>query len=158
MPDQLSPNSALSADPVPTHTTVGQIMSRRVVTVSMDDTLAKAEALFAEFGFHHLLVLEQCRLVGVISDRDLLRASSPFTGTLNETTRDLATLNKRIHQMMNRALITVDRETSLDQAAQLLIDNRISCLPVVTEDGRVEGIVSWRDLLKAYLAIHALQP
>jgi CBS-domain-containing membrane protein len=56
----------------------------------------------------------------------------------------------RIHQIMNRSLITVDKETSIDQAAYLLIDKRISCLPVVTDDGAIEGIVSWRDLLKAY--------
>jgi acetoin utilization protein AcuB len=137
-------------DPPQAPATVEQIMSRRVVTVSMDDTLAKAQALFNEFRFHHLLVVEHERLVGVISDRDLLKASSPFTGTMNETARDLATLNKPLHQIMNRALITVDRGTSIDYAARLLIDKRISCLPIVTDDGKIEGIVSWRDLLKAY--------
>jgi acetoin utilization protein AcuB len=152
MPDDLdaTPVPLLSAVQPPI--TVGQIMSCRVVTVSMDDTLAKAQALFKEFRFHHLLVVEHERLVGVISDRDLLKASSPFTGTMNETSRDLATLDKRIHQIMNRALITVDSGTGIDYAARLLLDKRISCLPIVTDDGSIEGIVSWRDLLKAYAA------
>lgn len=152
MPDDLDAAPVPLLSPVQPPITVGQIMSCRVVTVSMDDTLAKAQALFKEFRFHHLLVVEHERLVGVISDRDLLKASSPFTGTMNETSRDLATLDKRIHQIMNRALITVDRGTSIDYAARLLLDKRISCLPIVTDDGRIEGIVSWRDLLKAYAA------
>jgi acetoin utilization protein AcuB len=152
VPDSLAQGPIPLPDPPQAHATVEQIMSRRVVTVSMDDTLAKAQALFNEFRFHHLLVVERERLVGVISDRDLLKASSPFTGTMNETARDLATLNKPLHQIMNRALITVDRGTSIDYAARLLIDKRISCLPIVTDDGKIEGIVSWRDLLKAYAA------
>jgi acetoin utilization protein AcuB len=150
MPDHPDQNSAAPPETIQARITVGQIMSCQVVTITMDDTLAKAQALFNEFRFHHLLVVEQEQLVGVISDRDLLKASSPFTGTMNETTRDVATLSKRIHQIMNRALITVDKETPIDCAAQLLIDKRISCLPVMTEDGTVEGIVTWRDLLKAY--------
>jgi len=156
MPDRLDQGSIPPPTPVQAPVTVGQIMSRRVVTVSMDDTLAKAQALFNEFRFHHLLVIEQERLVGVLSDRDLLKASSPFTGTMNETARDLATLGKRIHQLMSRAVVAVSSETSIDQAAQLLIDKRISCLPVLTDDGKVEGIVSWRDLLKAYIPPRAV--
>ena len=150
MPDHADQSAAAPPEPPHTHTTVGQIMSSHVVTITMDDTLAKAQALFNEFRFHHLLVVERQVLVGVMSDRDLLKASSPFTGTMNETTRDVATLSKRIHQIMNRALITANKEMTIDCAAQLLIEKRISCLPVVTEDGQVEGIVTWRDLLKAY--------
>jgi acetoin utilization protein AcuB len=117
MSDDPDAVSAPLLSPVQPPITVGQIMSRRVVTVSMDETLAKAQALFNEFRFHHLLVVEHQQLVGVISDRDLLKASSPFTGTMNETTRDRATLEKRIHQIMNRALITVDSETTIDHGA-----------------------------------------
>jgi acetoin utilization protein AcuB len=136
--------------------TIGDIMSHQVVTVSMDDTLAKAQALFKEYRFHHLLVVERDRLVGVLSDRDLLKACSPFIGTLNETTRDLATLDKRIHQIMTRSLITVTSGASIEMAAELMMEARVSCLPVVTNSGTIEGIVSWRDLLKAYVAARAL--
>ncbi len=149
LPDNQS--ASQDSEVLPATVTVGRIMSRRPVTVSMDDTLAKAQALFAEFHFHHLLVIEGRRLVGVISDRDVLKASSPFTGTLNETDRDAATLHKRIHQIMSRRLITVDSGTCIRTATELLIEKGVSCLPVVTEDGTAEGIISWRDLLKAYL-------
>jgi len=133
-------------------------MSRRVVTVTMDDTLAKARELFAEFHFHHVLVVEQKRLVGVISDRDLLKAISPYVDTLSETERDLATLRKRVHQVMSHTPITVTADTPIEAAAQLLIDKKVSCLPVVTKDDKLEGIVSWRDLLKAYFNLQTSRP
>jgi len=131
--------------------TVGSIMSKRVVSITMDDTLAKARELFLEFHFHHLLVLESGRVVGVISDRDLLKALSPFIGSLSELDRDRATLHKRAHQVMSRNPITVEAGETVETAAQRLLENRVSCLPVVTQDGKVNGIISWRDLLKVYL-------
>ncbi len=131
--------------------TVRAIMSTRVVTVTMDDSLARARDLFNEFHFHHLLVLHGRELLGIISDRDLLKAVSPYVGTLSETDRDRATLNKRAHQIMSRKLITVAADTTVEAAAELLLEHRVSCLPVVTTAGHIEGIVTWRDLLREYL-------
>lgn len=146
------------ADPADLNKTVGTIMSRHVVTVAMDDTLAKVQELFNKFHFHHILVVEQNRLVGVLSDRDLLKAISPYIDTLSETERDLATLQKRAHRIMSHTPITVKADTSIEAAAQLLIDKKVSCLPVVTKDNKVEGIVSWRDLLKDYFHLQTSLP
>ncbi|MBI5855679.1 MAG: CBS domain-containing protein [Nitrospirae bacterium] len=98
------------------------------------------------------------RMTGIISDRDLLKAISPYAGTLSETDRDHATLNKRIHLVMSRNPITVRPDTPLAAAAQVLIETGVSCLPVVTEDGTLEGIISWRDLLKASLPVPTPHP
>lgn len=146
------------ADPADLNKTVGAIMSRQVVTVAMDDTLAKAQELFNKFHFHHLLVVEQHHLVGVLSDRDLLKAISPYVGTLSETDRDLATLQRRVHQIMGHTPITVTADTSIEAAAKLLIDKKVSCLPIITNDGKVKGIVSWRDLLKDYFHLQTSSP
>ena len=131
--------------------TVRAIMSTRAVTVTMDDSLARARDLFNEFHFHHLLVVQGRELLGIISDRDLLKAVSPNIGTLSETDRDRATLNKRAHQIMSRKLITVAADTTVETAARLLLEHRVSCLPVVTTTGHLEGIITWRDLLREYL-------
>ncbi|MBP8105406.1 MAG: CBS domain-containing protein [Nitrospira sp.] len=131
--------------------TVRAIMSTRAVTVTMDDSLARARELFNEHHFHHLLVVQGPTLLGIISDRDLLKAVSPHIGTLSETDRDRATLNKRAHQIMSRKLITVAADTTVEAAAQLLLEHRVSCLPVVTTAGLLEGIITWRDLLREYL-------
>ena len=91
------------------------------------------------------------QLVGVVSDRDFFKAVSPFVGTLSETERDLSTLNKRVHQIMTRKLITVSKDTSARQAARIFIERNVSCLPVVAEDRKILGILTWKDILKAVL-------
>src|SRR5271168_4266559 len=84
------------------------IMTARIITVEMDDRLEVAKEIFDTMHFHHLLVVDdRKKLSGIVSDRDLLRALSPYVGSVSETNRDLATLNKRVHQIMSRHLITL---------------------------------------------------
>ena len=129
--------------------TLGKIMTARIVTVEMDDRLEVVKEIFDTMSFHHLLVVdEHKKLSGVLSDRDLLRALSPYVGSATETARDLATLNKRVHQIMTRRPITLRQESGIAEAVELLLKNRISCLPIVDDDFKPVGIVSWRDLLR----------
>jgi acetoin utilization protein AcuB len=129
--------------------TLGKIMTARIVTVEMDDRLEVVKEIFDTMRFHHLLVVdEHKKLSGVLSDRDLLRALSPYVGSATETARDLATLNKRVHQIMTRQPITLRQESGIAEAVELLLKNRISCLPIVDDDFKPVGIVSWRDLLR----------
>lgn len=129
---------------------LGDIMTSRVVTVEFDDSLATVKEIFDSLRFHHLLVIgSDKKLCGVISDRDLLRAISPYVGTPSETTRDSATLKKHAHQIMSRSLRTLRPEASIEEAIQLLLDHRISCIPIVDEGFKAVGIVSWRDVLKS---------
>ncbi|MDH5254416.1 MAG: CBS domain-containing protein [Gammaproteobacteria bacterium] len=130
---------------------VGEIMSTDPVTVGMDDDLHRVKDLFDLYRFHHLLVLLGERLAGVISDRDLLRATSPFIGRASERPQDVATLNRRVHQIMTRKLVVVDPEAPVEEAARLMLDRRVSCLPVVNDEGRLLGIVTWRDQLRSLL-------
>jgi acetoin utilization protein AcuB len=130
--------------------TVDKIMTAKVVTVGMDDRLEVVKEIFDTMNFHHLLVVdEHKKLSGVLSDRDLLRALSPYVGSAAETARDLATLNKRVHQIMSRHPLTLRPHSSVGEAANLILNNRISCVPIVDGDFMPVGIVSWRDLLKA---------
>ena len=127
---------------------VASIMSRHVVSVDYDDRLSTVKRIFDTHGFHHLLVVENGRLHGVLSDRDLLRALSPFIGTLSETTRDSHTLDKRVHQIMTRKLITVSPHTTLTEAIDLFLEQRVSCLPVIDAERRPVGVLTWRDVLR----------
>ena len=132
---------------------VGSIMTTRVVSVEMDDRLDVVKKIFDTLKFHHLLVLDdRGALKGVVSDRDLLKALSPYVGSVAENARDIATLNKRVHQIMSRNLITLRRRASVTEAIQLLLDHRISCIPIVDEALKPVGILSWRDVLKTLLA------
>jgi acetoin utilization protein AcuB len=132
---------------------LGDIMTARVVTVDMDDRLERVKEIFDTKGFHHLLVTdENLKLVGFVSDRDLLRALSPYVGSAAETSRDLATLNKRVHQIMTRHPLTLRPQSGVTEAVDLLLANRISCIPIVDDEFKPVGIVSWRDLLRTLSA------
>jgi len=127
------------------------IMTKRLVTVEMDDKLEAVKEIFDASRFHHLLVIDVDRkLCGVVSDRDLLRALSPYVGTMNATARDTATLNKRVHQIMTRKPITLLADATLQAAVDTLLANRISCIPIVDAAFRPVGIVTWRDVLGAF--------
>ena len=129
-------------------TPVDRIMSRRLVTVELDDSLEVIRDILDATRFHHVLAVEDGRLYGVVSDRDLLRALSPYIGSTVETPRDVATLNKRVHQIMTRKPITLREGDSIASAARHMLDARISCLPVVDADMKPVGIVTWRDVLR----------
>jgi len=127
---------------------VVEIMSKTVVTVEMDDSLEVIKEIFDNTGFHHLLVVESDKLLGVISDRDLLKALSPNIGTLSETVRDLASLNKRAHQIMTRKAVTLGPDAAILDAIEIFNTHNISCIPVVDDQNKPVGIISWRDILK----------
>lgn len=127
---------------------VEDLMTKRVVTVGFDDTLETVKDIFEQSGFHHLLVVEDRALQGVVSDRDLLRALSPFIDSVVETQRDIGTLSRRVHQIMSRKPLTLRPEASLSDAVALFLSNKISCIPIVDAEFRPVGIVSWRDVLR----------
>ncbi len=129
---------------------VASIMTRKVVTVEMDDPVQTICEVFNNFEFHHILVVEDWTLVGVISDRDLLKAVNPFLDTSSEKKHGAIALDKKAHQIMSKTPITIDAKTSIEKASNLLLENYISCLPVLSSQGIVEGIVTWKDILKFY--------
>jgi len=128
---------------------VKNIMSKKVVTVEMDDTLKTVKEIFDNTRFHHLLVIEYGILRGVMSDRDLLKSISPNIGTKNETHKDRADLRKKVHQVMTREPITLKQNATIIDAIDVFMKHTISCIPVVNTDLKPVGIISWRDILRA---------
>lgn len=127
--------------------TIHGIMTTRVISVAMDDTLQSIRRIFNTRNLHHLLVMEGELLCGVISDRDLLRALSPFMDSAAEQVRDTVVLQKRAHQIMTRQPIVAHPDDTLDTAAALMRYHKISCLPIVDYQLQVQGIVTLRDLV-----------
>ena len=137
---------------------VEQLMSRPLVTIKLDDSLRKVKGIFDSTRFHHLLVVESDELFGVISDRDLLKAISPNIGTAAETASDTATLNKKVHQVMTRKLVTMGPDAGIYDAIEIFNKHNISCIPVVDGERKPVGIISWRDILKAIESIRGKYP
>ena len=129
---------------------ISEVMTKRVATVEMDDDMKLVKGIFDAASFRHLLVVNAERLVGVLSDRDLLKCISPNIGTLAEETRDTQTLNTKVHQVMSRQLITLTEEASVKEAIKLFNNNRISCIPIIGKDHKPVGIVSWRDIFRSW--------
>ena len=127
---------------------IEEIMSKSIVTVEMDDSLKVVKEIFDHVQFHHLLVVENSKLIGVISDRDLLKAISPNIGTLAETTKDLATLRKRAHQILTRKPVTLSARASINEAIEIFNTHDISCIPIIDSGSRPIGIITWRDIIK----------
>ena len=124
------------------------IMTTRVATIGMDATVEDMHNIFNRANFHHLIVIDEGKIMGVISDRDLLRELSPFLNTAAEQNRDRETLKKKAHQFMTRKLQIASPGATLKTAAAMFVKHAISCLPVVTENNALAGIVTWKDILK----------
>ena len=135
---------------------IEQLMTKSIVSVRMDDMLSQVKSLFESHKFHHLLVVENAKLVGVLSDRDLFKALSPNIGSGSETAKDKASLNKRVHQVMGRNLVTLTPTCSLFKAIKLFNQTSVSCIPVVDNMMSPVGILSWRDVFK-HIELNQLQ-
>jgi CBS domain-containing protein len=122
-------------------TEVADVMTGRVVTLSLHHTLSDAAKLMNNRLFRHCVVVDsERRVVGVISDRDILRALG----------RSPAWQSKSLGQIMTGAPYTVKQGTPICDAVAKMLAKRINCLPVVTDDGTICGILTTTDLLKSY--------
>jgi acetoin utilization protein AcuB len=127
---------------------VHTIMTREVITVGPDDSVRGVRDLFERFRFHHVIVVDAGRVAGVVSDRDLLKNLSPFIGKGSERPMDLASLQRRVHQIMTRKPITINENDAIGAAGLLMLQNHVSCLPVVNDAGACCGIITSRDVLR----------
>jgi len=120
---------------------VGQVMTGRPSCITPDTPLLKLLNLFHAKQFRHLLVVDDDGvLIGVISDRDVMRCLGP------ERSPNAAVLNRiTARNIMSTDLITATPGTSLDRAVTLMIDHGISCLPVQI-DSTLVGILTNTDL------------
>lgn len=125
-----------------------KIMTTDIISLELDDDLSKAKEVFAVHKIHHILITDRKVLVGVITDRDLYKHLSPTLGTNKETHQDTMILSKKVHLIMNRALVTATPETQVNDSVLLFHDHHISCLPIVNEQFYPIGIITWRDILK----------
>ncbi|GAA5131862.1 CBS domain-containing protein [Thalassotalea piscium] len=133
---------------------IGQIMSKKLITLEIDDHLDKAKALFEQHKIHHILVLNNKELAGILTDRDLYKQLSPYIGTSKETPRDSTLLHKKVHLVMTRELVTTTINSSINDVVMLFYKEHISCLPIVDENFHPIGIISWRDIIKVAALQH----
>ncbi len=119
------------------------LMTTEVSTLGRNDTLDLADNVMGLGRIRHLPVLEEGRVVGVVSQRDLFR--SALTVALGYGERAQKTLLKtlRVKEVMSEPAITISPEATIKEAARLMVEHKIGCLPVV-EGSTLVGIVPRR--------------
>jgi acetoin utilization protein AcuB len=131
---------------------VADWMTRKVFTVGPDESVAHAMHLMKDNGIKHLPVVRDGRLIGVISDRDI-KAYAPSKATALDVYEINYLLAKAVvKDAMGRQLTTTTPDTPVEQAALVMLDNNLGCLPVLEGDVLV-GIISDRDIFRALLDI-----
>jgi predicted transcriptional regulator len=119
---------------------VDDVMTREVVSLSPRHNFDDAVNLISNHHFRHFVVVDNGQIVGIVSDRDVLRGLAR-TDNWQE---------KQVSEFMTIDPTTVKPDTSLSDAITKMLDKKINCLPVIADDGTVCGILTSTDLLKAY--------
>jgi len=132
-------------------------MQSRVVRVSADERLSTVEDIMTLGGVRHMPVVRGGELVGVVSERDLLRASlSSLSGFASEQRRAFLQAVE-IRRVMSSPAITVGPDEPVAVAARILAENKIGCLPVVDANGKLVGLVTETDVLRCFAGIPATE-
>ena len=130
---------------------VADVMTKDVTTVYEESNLQQVFALLTPYRFRHLPVIDGQRLVGILSQRDLLQVQGERVSK-NPALRAQAerTLEETfVRDIMNSNVVTTRPDASLAEAAQRMIEHRVGALPVVDEAGLLLGIVTQTDLLRS---------
>ena len=128
---------------------VGEIMRREFVSLQASDHLDFVEDVMSLGRIRHLPVVDNGKLVGIVSHRDLLANSLSRAIDFDAKDRRTFLRSVDVSEAMSRNVITVQRQTPIDEAARLMLRHRVGCLPVVNEDGAPIGLVTETDLIRA---------
>jgi acetoin utilization protein AcuB len=128
-------------------------MKKKVITIDAGDSMLDATKKMKERGIRHLPVLRKGKLVGIVTDRDLKKASPSDATTLEVHELLYLLANIKVEEIMTKNPFTVPRNYTVEEAAQILLTKKISGLPVVDEEGNVIGIITQTDLFKVLIAL-----
>ena len=142
--------------------TVGDIMTREPIKMTLDMNLAHALKLFKKHKIRHLPVIdidektEKEYFVGILSERDVLRQLSPGVGTLTELPSDPVSLKMPCSQIVTRHPETVNPESALYPAIETMLHMKVDCIPVVSANNTIIGILTSTDVLRMFIMISRL--
>src|SRR4029450_14005163 len=126
---------------------VREIMMGNPVTLKPADTLDLANDVISLGRIRHIPVVDAGQLVGLLSERDLLGAAATQIFGLKQKTKSALLKSVLIKDVMKKHVVTVSPQTSIKDAAHLLADKKIGCVPVVS-NGAIVGLVTTTDILR----------
>jgi acetoin utilization protein AcuB len=128
-------------------------MSKNVFTVDANDSMQEAMRLLKKYGIRMLPVMKKNKLVGIVTDRDLKRASASDASTL-DVHELLYLLSKiKVKDLMTKDPITVPPDYTAEETALVLLDGKISGAPVVDGNGQVVGTITQTDLFRVLISL-----
>ena len=131
---------------------VGDRMSRPVITVSPDDKAIEVRALFKKEHIRRAPVVKNGKLVGIVSETDLINASPSQATSLSIWEMNYLVSMITVKQVMTKKVVTVEADTPIEEAARKMADNKIGGMPVMN-NGRVTGMITETDLFKIFLEL-----
>ena len=131
---------------------VKDFMTRKVVYISPDTTVAHAADIMREQGLHRLPVIENDQLVGLVTEGTIAEASPSKATSLSIYEMNYLLNKTKIKDVMIRDVVTVSQFASLEDATYLMLKNKIGILPVV-DNQQVYGVITDRDVFSAFLEI-----
>lgn len=131
---------------------VGERMSRPVISVSPDTPINDVLAMFKREHIRRAPVIKDGKLVGIVSERDLLNASPSSATTLSVWELNYLISKVKVKNVMSRKVISVGKDMPIEEAARIMADKKIGGLPVMDGE-RVVGMITETDLFKIFLEL-----
>lgn len=124
---------------------VKDVMTKKVVTVSKDTSIKELKKLFEKYDYNAFPVVEEGKLVGIVSKLDFLKVFRPgFSPTIADLSKLFA---ERVEDIMRRYVFALAPEDSLTNVIDVMVENRVRTVPVV-KDGKVVGVIAHKDVIK----------
>ncbi len=131
---------------------VGERMSRPVIAVPPDTPIIDVLNLMRRERIRRTPVVKEGKMIGIISDKDLLNASPSQATSLSIWEMNYLLSKIKVKDIMTKEVLTVQEDTPIEEAARIMADNKIGGLPVM-RDGHVVGIITETDLFKIFLEL-----
>jgi acetoin utilization protein AcuB len=131
---------------------VGERMSHPVISITPDVPITEALNLMKQERIRRLPVVKGGKIVGIVSDKDLLNASPSSATSLSVWEMNYLLSKITIRELMTKKVLTVTEDTPIEEAARIMADNKIGGLPVM-RNGSVVGIITETDLFKIFLEL-----
>jgi len=131
---------------------ISKIMSRNIVTVNIEESLKETEKLMLKNHIRHIPIMNESRLIGIVSLTDLQRIG--FADAYNNEEKSVDNVIYELltlEQVMVKSPITIQQDCSIKEASQILVDNEFHALPILDGEELV-GIVTTTDLIRYFIS------
>ncbi|HOB08599.1 MAG: CBS domain-containing protein [Limnochordia bacterium] len=134
---------------------VRNFMTKDPITVSLDATLPSTADLMKQHNLKRLPVMDQDKLVGIITEKDVAKALPSPATTLSKYEINYLTEKIRVKDVMTKAVISVSPDTTVEEATMIMHEEDVGCLPVL-ENGKLVGIITERNIYNALTKLFGL--